>query len=73
MTPEKLVYMANQIAKFFAHQGEERAIDGIGDHIVKFWDPRMRAALVRHVQAGAVGLDPWVTSAVNERTAKRAF
>jgi len=33
MSPDKLVYMANQIGKFFAHQGEEKAIAGIADHL----------------------------------------
>ena len=33
MSPDKLVYMANQIGKFFAHQGEAKAVAGIADHI----------------------------------------
>ena len=41
-TDEKLVMMANQIAAFFAAQGEERAVPAIADHIRKFWDPEMR-------------------------------
>jgi len=41
-TDEKLVMMANQIATFFAAQGEERAVPAIADHIRKFWDPEMR-------------------------------
>ena len=39
----KLVYMANQIGKFFVSQGDEQAVPGIADHLKKFWDPRMRA------------------------------
>jgi formate dehydrogenase subunit delta len=47
MTPdEKLIYMANQIAGFFAAQGEEHAVAGVADHIRKFWDPQMRRELV---------------------------
>ncbi len=41
-TDEKLVMMANQIAAFFAAQGEERAVPAVADHIKKFWDPQMR-------------------------------
>ena len=41
-TSEKLVYMANQIASFFAAQGEAKAVPAIADHIQKFWDPDMR-------------------------------
>jgi len=39
---EKLVVMANQIASFFAAQGETKAVPAIADHLKKFWDPEMR-------------------------------
>ncbi len=45
MSPDKLVYMANQIGKFFVSQGPDKAAAGIAEHIAKFWDPRMRAAI----------------------------
>ena len=64
MSLEKLVYMANQIGKFFAHQGDPRAVASIGDHLSKFWDPRMRAAIQAHAAAGGAGLDPLVRKAV---------
>jgi formate dehydrogenase subunit delta len=64
MSPEKLTYMANQIGKFFAHQGEEKAVAGIADHIARFWDPRMRAAIFAHLDAGGAGLDPFTRKAV---------
>jgi hypothetical protein len=44
MSPDKLVYMANQIGRFFTGQGEDKAVPLIADHLVKFWDPRMRKA-----------------------------
>ena len=47
MSPDKLVYMANQIGKFFASQGPDQAAAGIAEHIEKFWDPRMRASHLR--------------------------
>ena len=31
MSPDKLIYMANQIGKFFAHQGGDKAVAGIAD------------------------------------------
>lgn len=71
MSPEKLAYMANQICKSFAHQGEEYAIAAFADHIRKFWDPRMRTALREYVQAGGAGLDPWVLRAVAGSTEKK--
>lgn len=64
MNPDRLVYMANQIGKFFAHQGEEKAVAGIANHIVRFWDPRMRAAIFAHLDAGGAGLDPFTRKAV---------
>jgi formate dehydrogenase subunit delta len=65
MSPDKLVYMANQIGKFFASQGHDKAVAGIAEHLAKFWDPRMRAAIVAHLDAGGVGLDPPVREAVD--------
>jgi len=64
MSPDKLVYMANQIGKFFASQGPERAVAGTADHIKKFWDPRMRAQIIAHLKAGGAGLDPAVRAAI---------
>ncbi len=58
MSPDKLVYMANQIGRFFVHEGEEKAIASVADHIAKFWDPRMRQAIFAHLDAGGAGLDP---------------
>ena len=64
MSPDKLVYMANQIGRFFAHQPEDKAVAGIADHLKKFWDPRMRAAILAHLEAGGEGLQPLVRKAV---------
>ena len=64
MSPEKLVHMANQIGRFFAAQGEAQAVAGIADHLTKFWEPRMRRAILAHLAAGGAGLDPLVRRAV---------
>ena len=64
MSLEKLVYMANQIGKFFNSQGKEQAAAGTADHIRKFWDPHMRATIAAHLDAGGAGLDPVVRLAV---------
>jgi formate dehydrogenase subunit delta len=66
MSLEKLVYMANQISKFFDSQGGEQAVAGTADHIQKFWDPRMRAAIRAHLEAGGAGLDPVARRAVEQ-------
>ena len=64
MRIEKLVMMANQIAAFFAAQGEERAVPQIAGHIEKFWDPRMRAQISAHIAASGSGLSPLARAAV---------
>jgi formate dehydrogenase subunit delta len=64
MSPEKLVYMANQIGRFFAHEGEKQAPESIAIHLKKFWDPRMRSAIVAHLDADGKDLDPLVRQAV---------
>jgi formate dehydrogenase subunit delta len=65
MSPDRLVYMANQIGTFFKSQGEAKAVPGIADHINKFWDPRMRSTILAHWEAGGEGLDPFVRTAMS--------
>ena len=64
MSPDRLIYMANQIGKFFRSQGSAKAVPGIAEHIRKFWDPRMRKAIFAHLDAGGAGLDPDVSDAI---------
>jgi formate dehydrogenase subunit delta len=64
MSPDRLVYMANQIGTFFRSQGEAEAAASTVEHIKKFWDPRMRSAILAHLEAGGVGLNPDVRDAV---------
>ena len=53
----KLVAMANQIASFFATQGEGQEAEVAG-HLKAFWEPRMLARLQAHVDEGGEGLSP---------------
>lgn len=71
MSRERLIYMANQIGKFFASQGEQNAVYEIADHLKKFWDPRMRDDILIHLDAGGSGLDPLVLKAVQELRNKK--
>ena len=41
-----LHHMANQIALNFAAIGHANAVAATADHLVKFWDPRMTAAII---------------------------
>jgi formate dehydrogenase subunit delta len=61
MSPDKLAYMANQIGRFFAHQPHDQAVTSTVDHLRKFWDPRMRAAILNEPTDK---LDPLVREAV---------
>lgn len=56
--------MANQIGRFFETAEPPTAVAAIADHLDKFWDPRMRAAILAHLDAGGDGLDPPVKEAV---------
>lgn len=64
MSPDRLVYMANQIGAFFRSQGPDKAVPGITEHLKKFWEPRMRRAIIAHLEAGGDGLAPEVRAAV---------
>jgi formate dehydrogenase subunit delta len=61
---ERLVYMANQIARFFAAQKHEEAVKGVAEHVAKFWDPRMRQRIRDHLAAGGDGLAPLAREAI---------
>ena len=64
--PDKLVYMANQISKFFRSQGEEAAVTSTAEHLKKFWDPRMRASILQYLADSGDGLDPIARRAVEK-------
>ena len=61
--PERLIYMANQIAKFFAAQPGDAA-GGVAGHLRSFWDPQMRAEIIAWQSGGGDGLDPICVEAV---------
>jgi formate dehydrogenase subunit delta len=61
---KKLVYMANQIGKFFAPQEHDKAVAGIANHLTRFWDPSMRKKIIQHLAHGGEGLDPLSKEAV---------
>ena len=43
---DKLVYMANQIARNFEALGHDHAVAATEDHVIKFWDPRMKRRIL---------------------------
>ncbi len=65
-----LVRLANRIGEFFAAFPErEEALDGIAQHLAKFWEPRMRRGLYAHLDGPSQGegLAPLVREAVLTR------
>lgn len=60
---EKLVYMANQIARFMESRPHDQGVEGVASHINDFWEPRMRRHLFQVLDAGGAGLNPLVVEA----------
>ena len=60
MKLELLLEMANQIGDFFSPYPPERATEGLRNHFRTYWDPRMRSALLAHIDAGGEGLSELV-------------
>jgi len=63
MSAEKLVYMANQIAKFMESKPHDEGVALLASHVNDFWEPRMRRKLFEVVDAGGAGLRPLVLEA----------
>ena len=69
-TDDKLVMMANQIAAFFAAQGEAKAVPAVADHIRKFWDPEMRRKFLAQMETSGLPLHPLARDAAKLLTVK---
>ena len=61
---ERLVYMANQIARNFEALGHDAAAKATADHIASFWDPRMKAQIFACLEDGGAGLSPTGRAAI---------
>ena len=65
MNIERLVTMANDITNYFSAEPDHAvAVEGIRNHLTKFWDPVMRRQLKAHITAGGDGLLPLAREAV---------
>ena len=66
MDIDNMVHMAKRIGAFFqAMPDRDEATSGVAEHIHKFWEPRMRRALLSHVDASqGAGLPPVVMEAL---------
>ena len=66
---EHIVQMANDIGNFFRSEPDRQvAIEGIANHINKFWTRRMRQKLLDYVQHGGDGLDELPKAALSKVT-----
>ncbi|MBB5215203.1 formate dehydrogenase subunit delta [Parapusillimonas granuli] len=53
---EHLIRLANRIGAFFeAMPDRAEGLEGIANHIQKFWEPRMRAALLNFLESSPDG------------------
>jgi len=67
MNVEHLIEMANQIGEFFASMPDrDEALTGIAEHIRRFWEPRMRRAILATLDdpAASEPLSPIVREAL---------
>jgi len=63
MSPEKLIYMANQIARSFNSRPKPEAIQATAKHISNFWEPRMRSQLFSLMDEDVGRFDPTLREA----------
>ena len=72
MDVQRLIAMANDIARYFASEPDHAAgVAGIADHLHKFWNPRMCEQLIAHLENAGTGLDPMADAAVRQLSAQR--
>jgi formate dehydrogenase subunit delta len=66
MQPHDMVRMTDQISDFFKSYSEAEAIEGIAEHINKFWAPSIRLEFFALIDAGGSGLNETVKKAARD-------
>jgi len=66
MSPDKLAYMANQIARAFDHLPHDKAVSATAEHLRLFWDVRMRQQIVAQLAHSDNKLAPSTREAVEQ-------
>ncbi|MGH8244573.1 MAG: formate dehydrogenase subunit delta [Steroidobacteraceae bacterium] len=67
MNVQRLVAMANDISNFFgADPDPAAAAEQVAAHLKKFWEPRMREEIRRHVSQGGEGMSSIAIQAVKK-------
>ena len=71
MHNENLVKMANDISNFFQSDPDHvAAVQGTVDHLRRFWDPRMRKAIIAHYCEVGEGMSELAKEAVKKLAAE---
>jgi formate dehydrogenase subunit delta len=68
MNIDHLIKMANEIAAFYVSASANEAPQNIASHLTRFWEPRMRKAVIEHARQGGVGLNDAARQAVEQLT-----
>lgn len=66
MSADRIVRMANDIAKFMESKPHAEGVAGVAGHINDFWEPRMRRQLFQKIDAGETGFRPLVLEAAGK-------
>lgn len=64
-TEDRLIHMANQIARNLAAEGPERSVAMVADHLRHYWDPAMRRRIVALAGDRPGALSPIAAAAVD--------
>ncbi len=63
MSADRIVRMANDIAKFIESKPHAEGVSMLASHINDFWEPRMRRQLFQKIDAGETGFRSLVLEA----------
>jgi len=67
MKTDRLIKMANDISDFFnAESDKEVAAEGVKNHIMRAWEPRMRQAIIAYNKESGAGLSDLARQAISK-------
>jgi formate dehydrogenase subunit delta len=62
---DAVIRLGHDVVRQFAHRGQADAVEEVSAHLLKFWEPRMRAELRRCVARRDHQLEPLLVDAVS--------
>jgi formate dehydrogenase subunit delta len=60
------IRMGGDVSRALSHLPPDEASEQVATHLRKFWEPRMRQALIDRVRGGDERVDPLLASAVRD-------